>query len=131
MHLVSWDILKRPLSEGGLQICDLGLENLDLGGKIIWQLFADKKHPVRNILWMKYLKGDSLRNLKLVNIPTDIAIWNLYRRGIDHIQQHLYRIPGNGMRILLWEDNILGNPPLSTLNSLNEIKLWLINKGIL
>ena len=35
------------------------------------------------------------------------------------------------MRILLWEDNILGNPPLSSLNSLNEIKLWLVNKGLL
>ena len=35
------------------------------------------------------------------------------------------------MKILLWEDNILGNPPLSTLNQLSEIKSWLKNKGIL
>ena len=50
MHLVCWEILKRPLSEGGLQIRDPGLENLALGGKIIWQLFADKNNPVSKIL---------------------------------------------------------------------------------
>ena len=64
MHLVSWDILKRPLSEGGLQIRDPGLANLAMGGKLIWKLFVDKKHPVSKIFWMKYLKGGSLRNLK-------------------------------------------------------------------
>ena len=102
MYLVSFDILKRPLLEGGLQIHDPGSTNLALGGKIIWQLFADKKHPVRKILWMKYLMGGSLRNLNLANTPFGVAIWNLCRRGIDHIQQQLYRIRDNGMRILLW-----------------------------
>ena len=67
MHLVRWDILKRPLSEDGLQIRDPGLANLALGGKIIWKLFADKKHLVSKLLWMKYLKGGSLRNLKTAN----------------------------------------------------------------
>ena len=80
---------------------------------------------------MKYLKGGSLRNLNSETTPTRTIIWNLCRRGIKHIQHQLYRIPSNGMRIFLSEDNILGNPPLSTLNSLNEIKLWLINKGLL
>ena len=36
LHLVSWDILKIPLMEGGLQIQDPGLANLVMGGKIIW-----------------------------------------------------------------------------------------------
>ena len=35
LHLVSWDIVKRPLSEGGMQIRDPGLANLAMGGKII------------------------------------------------------------------------------------------------
>ena len=70
MHLVSWDILKRPISKGGLQICDPGLANLALGGKLIWQLYADKSHPVSKIFRMKYLKGGSLRNLTTSNTPT-------------------------------------------------------------
>ena len=74
MHLVSWDILKRPITEGGLQIRDPGLENLALGGKIIWQLYADKNHLVSKIFWMKYLKGGTLRNLKTSNIPTGTTI---------------------------------------------------------
>ena len=31
----------------------------------------------------------------------------------------------------LWEDKILGIPPLSSINSISEIKLWLSNKCIL
>eukprot|EP00253_Pinus_taeda_P002897 PITA_02897 len=38
-HLVSWDIVKRPLLEGGLQVRDPGLANLSLGGKILWKIF--------------------------------------------------------------------------------------------
>ena len=131
MHLVSWETLKIPLSEGGLQIRDPGLENLALGEKIIRKMFAEKNHPVSKILWRNNLKGGSMRNLKSANTPSNTAIWNFCRRGIEHIQHQLYRIPSNGMIILLREDNILGNPPLSSLNPLNEIKSWLINKGLL
>ena len=54
--------------EGGLQICDTRMANLDLGGKIIWQLYADKNHLVSKIFWMKYHKGGSLRNLKQLTL---------------------------------------------------------------
>jgi len=57
-----------------------------LGGKIIWQLYADKKHPVSKILWMKYLKGGSLRNLRTTSTPTGTTIWNLSRRCINYLQ---------------------------------------------
>ena len=36
MHLVSWEIIKRPISEGGLNIRDPELVNLALGGKLLW-----------------------------------------------------------------------------------------------
>ena len=88
------------------------------------------KNPISKIIWMKYLKGGSLRNLKTANTPTGTTIWNLCRRGIDKFQQQLYKIPGNGKRIFLW-DKILGNSPLSTVFSLTEIKLWMINQGLL
>ena len=66
MHLVNWDILKRPTLEGGLQIRDPELANLALGGKLIWQLYSNKNHLVSMIFWRKYLKGGSLRNLNLL-----------------------------------------------------------------
>ena len=123
MHLVSWEILKRPISKAGLQIRDPSLANLALGGKLIWQLYVDKNHPVSNIFRMKYLKGGSLRNITSSNTPTSTTIWNSYRRGFNLFKQQLYRIPGNGKRILLWEDKISGNPSLSFDISLKEIML--------
>ena len=63
MHLVSWDILKRPISEGGLRIRDPSMANLELGGKLIWQLYVDNNHLVSLVFGKKYLKGGSLRNL--------------------------------------------------------------------
>ena len=101
MHLVSWEILKRPISEGGLQICDPGLANLALDGKLIWQLYVDKNHPVSKIFRMKYLKGGSLKNITTSNTPTGTTIWNSCRRGIDNFNQQLCRIPRNGKRVLL------------------------------
>ena len=56
--------MKRPISEGGLQIRDPELANLALGGKLVWQFFADKNHPVGKLFSMKYLKGGSLRTIK-------------------------------------------------------------------
>ena len=118
MHMVSWDIIKRPILEGGLQIRDPGLANLALGGKLIWQLYVDKKHLFSKIFRMKYLKGSSLRNLTTSSTPIGTTIWNSCRRGIDKFNQQLYRIPGNGKKIRLWEDKISGNTPLSSVNML-------------
>ena len=39
LHLVIWDVLKRPISAGGLQIHDPGLANLAMFGKLIWHSF--------------------------------------------------------------------------------------------
>ena len=102
-----------------------------MGGKLIWQLYVDKNHPVSKIFRMKYLKDVSLRNLTTSNTLTGTTIWNYCRRGINKFNQQLYRIPGNGKRILLWEDKISGNPPLFSVILLEEIKNWLTNKGLL
>ena len=80
MHLVRWEILKRPISEGGLQIRDPGLANLALSGKLIWQLFVDKNHLVRKIFWMKYLKGGSLKTITSTNTPTSTAIGQILQK---------------------------------------------------
>ena len=72
-----------------------------------------------------------MRNLTTSITPTGTAIWNLCRRGIDTFNLQLYRIPGNGKKIRLWEDKISGNTPLSYVIMLEEIKFWLMNKGLL
>ena len=49
-HLVKWDIVKIPLTEGGLQVRDPGLINLEMGGKFFWKLYSDSRNPVSIIL---------------------------------------------------------------------------------
>jgi hypothetical protein len=38
MHLVSWDKVKAPRMEGGLQVRDVATQNLAMGGKILWKI---------------------------------------------------------------------------------------------
>ena len=131
MHLASWEIIKKSLSQGGLQTRDPFLDNMALGEKLIWQLYVDKYHPVSKIFRMKYLKGGSLRNITSSNTPLGTTIWNSCRRGLGKFNQQLYRIPCNGKKILLWEDKISGNPALSSVILLAKIMNWTINKGLL
>ena len=98
---------------------------------MLWQLYLNKNHSVRKILWNNYLKGGTLRNINSASIPIGTTVWNLCRIGLVNFQQQLYRIPGSGKRIFLWGDKIMGNLPLSSIDSLREIKLWLSNKGFL
>eukprot|EP00253_Pinus_taeda_P032328 PITA_32328 len=130
-HLVNWDTVKCPISEGGLQIRDPGLANLALGGKILWTLFSNSKHPVSQVIKEKYLKGSSLRNIQIDNNIKGTSIWHLYRRGIEFFQKHLYRIPGNGKNMMLWQDTIMGQLLLSKNEAIKEIGNWLIQQGIL
>ena len=131
MHLVSWDIFKRPILEGGLQIRDPGLANMAMRRKLIWKLYMGKNHPVSNIFRMKYIKGVSLRNLSTSRTPTRTTIQNSCRKGIGKFKKHIYRISRNGKKILLWEDKTSGNPSLSSISFLSEIMDWSTNKGLL
>ena len=123
MHLVSWDTLKKPIFEGGLQIRDPRLSNLALGGKFLWQRYVDKHHLVGKIFRLKFLKEIPLRNLTSFSTPLGTTIWNLCWKGIDEFKQHLYRIPGNGNKVRLWEDKISGNNPLSSGIMFEELKI--------
>ena len=96
-----------------------------MGGKLLWQLYAEKNHPVSKIFRMKYLNGGSLRKITTSSYPIGTSIWNLCRKGLDKFNQQLYRIPGNRKKIQLWEDKISGNIPLSTVTMFDEIKDWL------
>ena len=69
MHLVKWEIVKRPVLDGGLKIKDPVMSNLAMGGKLLWQLFSNKKHLVSQIFRKKCLHGGTLRNLQMENTP--------------------------------------------------------------
>ena len=50
----------------------------------------------------------------------------LCKRSIPHFIPKLMWIPGNGAKIKMFEDSILGDPPLNELNDLENIKSWLL-----
>jgi hypothetical protein len=100
-----------------------------LGGKILWKLYTNRRHPVSQIPRKKYLKGASLRKLQAKNTPKGMLIWNLCRRGLDFFQKHLYRIPGNGAKTMLWQDSIMGKAPLDVSEEFKEICEWLTQHG--
>ena len=67
----------------------------------------------------------------MTNTPKGSITWNLCRKGLEFFNRHLYHIPGNGGRTLLWDDKIKCNAPLNIDLSILEINIWLVNKGIL
>jgi len=64
IHLVNWDVVKKPMAEGGLQVRDPTIANLALGGKILWKLIHEPAHQVSATLRAKYGVNNSLSNLQ-------------------------------------------------------------------
>ena len=65
------------------------------------------------------------------NISTGTSIWNLCRKGITFFTKQLFKIPGNNNNTFLWEDKINGNPPLFSVQAIDELKYWLVSKHIM
>lgn len=130
MHLANWDLVKRPILDGGLQIRDPALSNLSLGCKLLWKIYSDPTHPVSETLTAKYAQGISLRHLSANNIVAGTHTWNLCRKCISSFRKQLYRIPSNGEKILLWKDRIMNSPPLNSHEEIHELREWLHRAGI-
>ena len=62
-HLVSWEKIKKPYSEGGLQIRSIQAQNLAMGTKLLWQLISGRSSWSKKVLWKKYFPGQRLRCL--------------------------------------------------------------------
>eukprot|EP00253_Pinus_taeda_P019066 PITA_19066 len=126
LHLVNWDTIKKPLIEGGLQMRDLAAQNLALGSKILWSIVAGKTSWSKKVLWKKYFQGQRLRCLDLPKkISKGSPISKLCIAALDNFSSNLYWIPGNGKKIRIWKDQILGDQPLQHIKDLANIKLWL------
>jgi len=53
-HLVKWNVVKQPLSAGGLGVRDLRLLNEALLGKWLWRFMNEKDNLWRKVVVMKY-----------------------------------------------------------------------------
>ena len=126
LHLVSWEKIQKPYSEGGLQIRSIQTQNLAMGTKLLWQLVSGRSSCSKKVLWKKYFSGQRLRCLDN-NPPHNKGspIYRLCLKVLDHFRSLLYWIPGNGKKINVWEDSILGDEPLGKNHELQNVKQWL------
>eukprot|EP00253_Pinus_taeda_P002669 PITA_02669 len=129
-HLVNWELVKRPIKEGGLQIRDPLQANLAMGCKILWQITSEPMHPTSQIFIHKYLRNRSITTFNPASSPKGTLAWRLCCRGLDFFRMHLYKVPGNGKTTWLWKDRIMGHPPLSEKNEIAGIRAWLRSRGI-
>jgi exonuclease III len=130
LHLVNWDKVKRPKMEGGLSIRDVAAHNIAMGGKLLWKMITGKRSWSKQILRKKYFTGDRDRCLERpAKTRIGSPIFNLCQRAMPLLKTNLTWIPGNGSKIWIWEDSILGDQPLSDLRETRNIKDWLLNKN--
>lgn len=126
IHLVNWEILKRPLLEGGLHLRNLAAQNLALGSKILWNLVSGNASWSKRVLWKKCFQGQRLRCLdKSPRLLKGSPIFNLCNAAREQFNHYLYWIPSNGRKIKIWDDSILGDQPLNQVEGLANIKGWL------
>jgi hypothetical protein len=113
MHLVNWNVFKEPKTHGGLRILDPSLFNMVLGEKILWRLVSGNWEWWKKVIIHKYMVRDRLRFLDSPPARTNGSpIWKLLKYSMPLFQIKSTWIPGNGCKISIWEDNIMGNFPL-------------------
>jgi ribonuclease HI/exonuclease III len=126
LHLISWPKVKLPKLEGGLNIRDVAAHNLAMGCKLLWQMITGKRTWSKQVLRKKYFRGDRDRCLERPPKGTKGSpIFLLCLRALSLFQANLTWIPGNGAKIRILEDSILGEPPLKGFRDIQNIGEWL------
>jgi hypothetical protein len=126
LHLISWEKITKPYLEGGLQFKDLQIQNLALGAKILWNTITRNPTWRKRDLWKKYYRGPRKKCLERpAKVEKGSPIFSLCQKALQHFNSQLTWIPGNGKEINIWEDSVLGEPPLSTKQGLMRLKDWM------
>lgn len=58
------------------------------------------------------------------------TLWKLSSQRWKFFKEQLYRFPGNGKRIRLWDDKIMGLHPLNLAPEIADLRNWLIQNSI-
>jgi hypothetical protein len=57
-------------------------------------------------------------------------IFSLCQKALEHFRPNLTWIPGNGKEINIWEDSIMGDPPLGSNQDLRRLKEWMKTQNL-
>jgi hypothetical protein len=111
-HLVDWDTVCSPISEGGLGIRKVRKFNQALLGKWLWRYAHEEGAWWRSVLEAKY--GSSRGGWRTCDIsePHGVGLWKFICMGWQNFQRHFIFDPGIGSRISFWEDTWCGESSL-------------------
>eukprot|EP00253_Pinus_taeda_P006464 PITA_06464 len=128
--LISWDIISKPLWEGGLNFKNLCHQNVAMAAKIIWRIIAPNLGWTQKVLWKKYFRGPRSRCLeKVIRLPNSTFL-KIYDRAASLIIAHSYWIPGNRKKINIWSDIIMNKEPIEVRASINSLRCWMDREGM-
>jgi len=111
-HLVKWDKVCSPISEGGLGFRNLRTFNRALLGKRLWCYGSKRDAWWRVVVDSKY---GSLRGGWCSLEPTGafgVGVWKNIRKGWDSFSRFTRSVMGDGSKISFWHDLWCGDTAL-------------------
>eukprot|EP00253_Pinus_taeda_P003539 PITA_03539 len=124
--LVKWSKVILPLEKGGLGIKVPRLSNLAMGLKLIWKIINDKGSWWIEIIKKKYLNGANSNILEenLIDRPST-PVWKLIKKSLPQAKPRISKVPGNGKKIIIWHDRIMGTEARETLPNYKPLQQWM------
>jgi hypothetical protein len=104
IHLVDWDMVCSPISEGGLGIRNVKKFNQALLGKWLWQYAHEEDAWWRSVLEAKYRSTwEGWRSCDITEAH-GVGLWKFICMGWNNFKRHFRFDPGVGSKISFWED---------------------------
>jgi hypothetical protein len=131
LHLINWDKISKPLLEGGLNFKNTQVQNLALRAKVLWHIVSGDTAWSKEALWKKYFRGVRKR---CIENPCREAkgspIFTLCKKVLALFTPQLTWVPRNRKKIKIWQDSILGDPPLESNQDLQRLKGWMDGQNL-
>ena len=132
MHLINCRKTSKPLWEGGLNFKITQAQNLSLGEKLLWMMVTCKPTWSKLALWKKYFRGTRDRCLDFpCRESKGSPIFTLCKKALPHFSPHLTWVPRNRKKNKIWQDSIMGDPPLELRQDLLRLKVWMESQNII
>ncbi|KAK9266383.1 hypothetical protein L1049_027285 [Liquidambar formosana] len=114
-HLVRWEIVSRPKSQGGLALGNIVKRNIDLTGKWLWRFALE-----RDSLWYAIIKSKYGLQANGWDAQTSSRIsarspWKFTSQGLDRFLEFTSLSVGKGDRVRFWEDHWRGDASFCSL----------------
>lgn len=131
LHLINWEKTSKPLLEGGLNFKKTRIQNLALGAKMLWNIVTGAPAWSKVALWKKDFRGSREHCIEYpCRDSKGSPIFTLCKKAMPHFNPHLTWVPRNGKKIKIWQDSILGDPPLDLRQDLQRHKDWMEGQNL-